>query len=207
MDLRILAFIGIAAIVTITPGADMALVTRVALGQGKHAAWLTSCGIIAGLMVWGMASAVGISALLTASATFYTILKWGGAIYLIILGIQALIARTPVENAPEQSASLPLKRANAFWRGLLNNLLNPKIGVFYTALLPQFIAPGQSVFLMSILLAAIHGILGIAWLLSYSAIVVKAGDLFRQPKIRRTMERITGVVLVGLGLRIATEQR
>jgi threonine/homoserine/homoserine lactone efflux protein len=206
MDARLLAFIGIAALITITPGADMALVTRVALAQGKRAAWLTSCGIVSGLLVWGVASAAGISALLSASATLYTLLRLAGAAYLIVLGVQALIARAPAHGATAEASSPSLHGAGAYGRGLLNNLLNPKIGVFYTAFLPQFIAPGQPVFLMSVALAAIHAVLGIIWLLCYATILTRVGDLFRRPRIRRAMEGITGVVLVGLGLRLATEQ-
>jgi threonine/homoserine/homoserine lactone efflux protein len=207
MDARLLAFIGIAALITITPGADMALVTRVALAQGKRAAWLTSCGIVSGLLVWGVASAAGISALLSASAALYTILRLAGAAYLIVLGVQALIARAPAHGATAETSSPSLHGASAYGRGLLNNLLNPKIGVFYTAFLPQFIAPGQPVFPMSVALAAIHAVLGIAWLLCYATLLTRVGDLFRRPRIRRGMECVTGVVLVGLGLRLATEQR
>jgi threonine/homoserine/homoserine lactone efflux protein len=207
VDARLLAFIGIATIITITPGADMALVARVALTDGKRAAWLTSFGIVSGLLVWGVASAAGISTLLNASATLYTILRLAGAAYLILLGVQALIARAPAQDAPAGTTPSAQRRTSTFGRGLLSNLLNPKIGVFYTAFLPQFIAPGQPAFLMSILLAAIHALIGIAWLLVYATILTKAGDLFRRPRIRLAMERITGVVLVGLGLRLATEQR
>lgn len=208
MDARLLAFIGIATIITITPGADMALVTRVALAQGKSAAWLTSLGVVTGLLVWGVASAAGIAALLNASATLYTILRLAGAAYLIFLGLQALFSRSSSHSpSSTEIAPPPPNRAGAYARGLLNNLLNPKIGVFYTAFLPQFIAPGQPVFLMSVTLAAVHAALGILWLFFYASLITRAGDLFRRPRIRRAMECVTGIVLVGLGLRLATEQR
>ena len=207
MDGRLLTFIGIAAVITITPGADMALVTRVALARGRRPAWLASCGIVSGLLVWGAASAAGISALLAASATLFTILKLAGAAYLIILGVQALVARKPAPGAEPARAPDVGSPAGTYGQGLVNNLLNPKIGVFYTAFLPQFIAPGQPIFLTSVALAAIHATLGIVWLLSYATIITRAGDVFRRPAIRRTMERVTGIVLIGLGLRLVTEQR
>jgi threonine/homoserine/homoserine lactone efflux protein len=215
MDARLLAFVGIATVITITPGADMALVTRVALGRGRTAAWLTSLGVVSGLLLWGVASAAGISALLSASATLYTILKLAGAAYLIFLGVQALLTRVPTRQSNTSSASSPVVkppsssrgRAGAYGQGLLNNLLNPKIGIFYTAFLPQFIAPGQPVFLTSVSLAGIHAVLGIAWLFFYAAMITKAGDFFRRPSIRTAMERITGIVLIGLGIRLVTEQR
>ncbi len=210
MDARVLAFIGIAAIITVTPGPDMALVTRMVLARGRRAACLTSCGIVSGLLVWGVASAAGIAALLSASATLYMTLRLAGAAYLIALGVRALVAPTPSRHGPAAGAvpsALPAQHAAAaYGQGLLNNLLNPKIGVFYTAFLPQFIAPGQPVFLMSVLLAAIHAVLGISWLLVYASVLTRVGDLFRRPPVLRTMERITGIVLVGFGLRLATER-
>jgi hypothetical protein len=109
--------------------------------------------------------------------------------------------------ATAPTSSPPQHGASAFGRGLLNNLLNPKIGVFYSAFLPPFIAPGQPVFVMSVALAAIHAVLGITWLLFYATIMTKAGDLFRRPRIRRALECVTGIVLVGLGLRRASALR
>jgi threonine/homoserine/homoserine lactone efflux protein len=209
MDTRLLAFIGIAAIITLAQGPDMALVTRMALARGKSAAWLTSCGIVTGLLVWGVASSAGIAALLNASATLYTILRLAGAAYLIVLGLQALLSHTPAPDPIAAPSSSPSHRSGiiAYGQGLLNNLLNPKIGVFYTAFLPQFIAPGQPFFLMAVVLAAIHAVLGIAWLFLNATLVTRASDILRRQRIRRAMERITGVVLLALGLRLAIEQR
>lgn len=204
MDSRLLAFLGIAIVLTLTPGADMALVARIALNRGRKAAWLTSLGIISGLFVWGIASAIGIAALLNASAMLYTIFRFAGAAYLIWLGIQAFMTHRTTQASP---LSFLISNAGAYRQGLINNLLNPKIGVFYTTFLPQFIAPGQPVFLTSVLLSALHGLLGIVWLTSYAAILAKFGEIFRRPAIQHTLERITGVVLIGLGLRLAFEQK
>jgi threonine/homoserine/homoserine lactone efflux protein len=125
----------------------------------------------------------------------------------VVLGLQALIRHTPRDAGSIRTAPLPQPGVSSYGRGLLNNLLNPKIGVFYSAFLPQFIAPGQPVFLMSVTLASIHAVLGILWLLLYATVLIKLGDLVRRPQIHQAMERITGVVLIGLGLRLATEQR
>ena len=205
MEARLLAFLGIAMVITVTPGPDMALVTRVVFGRGRAAAWLTSLGVVSGHLLWGLASAIGVAAVLNASATLYTILRLIGAAYLIWLGGQALFShRTGHE---ETAAPLETNKVGAYRQGLINDLLNPKIGAFYTTLLPQFIGPGQPVFLTSILLAALFALIVTIWLAIYVLILAKAGKIFRRPAVRRTMERITGVVLVGLGIRLALEQR
>lgn len=213
MDAKILAFTGVAALLTITPGADMALVTRVALRYGRRTALLTNFGIVVGLFFWGVASALGVAAIFNTSATAFTALKLVGAAYLIFLGGQAiwqtLSRKSGVEGESyrtlEGNPALPGKAA--FRQGLLNNLLNPKIGVFYTTFLPQFISSGDSVFVKSVLLTFIHIGLTLVWLWAYAAFVVKSGDWLRRPAVRNTLERITGVVLIGLGVRLALEKQ
>jgi|SRR5215472_3296417 len=204
MEARLLAFLGIAVVLTVTPGPDMALVARVVFGRGRAAAWFTSLGVVTGHLLWGLASALGVAAILNASATLYTILRLLGAAYLIWLGVQALFARAA--NHQEAVAPLVTNKVGAYRQGLINDLLNPKIGAFYTTLLPQFIGPGQPVFLTSILLAALFALIVATWLAIYILILAKAGQIFRRPVIRRAMERITGVVLVGLGIRLALER-
>jgi len=205
MEARLLAFLGIATVLTVTPGPDMALVARVVFGRGRAAAWLTSLGVVSGHLLWGLASAIGVAAVLNASATLYTILRLIGAAYLIWLGVQALFSHST--QLEETTAPLETNKVGAYRQGLINDLLNPKIGAFYTTLLPQFIGPGQPVFLTSILLAALFALIVTIWLAIYVLILAKAGKIFRRPAVRRTMERITGVVLVGLGIRLALEQR
>jgi threonine/homoserine/homoserine lactone efflux protein len=205
MEARLLAFIGIAMVITVTPGPDMALVARVVFGRGRAAAWLTSLGVVSGHLLWGVASSLGIAAVLSASATLYTILRLAGAAYLIWLGVRALLSRSAAQE--ERTSPPSLNRVGAYRQGLINDLLNPKIGVFYTTILPQFIAPGQPVFLTSIILAALLALIVAIWLSIYIVILAKAGELFRRPLVRQVMERITGVVLIGLGIRLAVEQR
>ncbi len=205
MEARLLAFLGIATVITVTPGPDMALVARVVFGRGRAAAWFTSLGVVSGHLLWGLASAIGVAAVLNASATLYTILRLIGAAYLIWLGVQALFSHSTKHE--ETTAPLETNKVGAYRQGLINDLLNPKIGAFYTTLLPQFIGPGQPVFLTSILLAALFALIVTIWLAIYVLILAKAGKIFRRPAVRRTMERITGVVLVGLGIRLALEQR
>ena len=161
MDIRLLAFLGVAILLTITPGPDFVLVTRMGLTHGRTAAWLTSLGVVTGHVTWGIAAGTGVAAILNTSATLYTILRLAGAAYLIWLGIHALLARDAVRETSQapMEPTLPKSRLSAYRQGLVNDLLNPKIGVFYTTLLPQFIAPGQSVLLTSILLASLFALI------------------------------------------------
>lgn len=209
MGVRLLAFLGVAIVLTITPGPDFALVTRVGLGRGRVAAWFTSLGVVTGHVTWGLAAGAGIASILHASAALYNVLRLAGAAYLVWLGIHALLARDVAPTTGEGTSATgakPVSRAAAYRQGLLNDLLNPKIGVFYTTLLPQFIAPGQPVFLTSVLLACLFALIVALWLGSYVILLDRAGALLRRRRIRLGLERVTGLVLVGLGLRVALER-
>ena len=204
----ILAFTGVAAVLTITPGIDMALVARSALTTGARATSATTLGIVAGLGVWGVVSALGVSALVAASATAFTVLKVAGAAYLVFLGSQTVWRAVRGEEgafAPAAASHGETSRAPAFRQGLLSNVLNPKIAVFYTTLLPQFVFPGDPVLVKTLLLAGIHAAMSLAWLTVYGRIVARAGDLVRRPGVRRGLEAVTGSALVGLGVALALE--
>lgn len=213
MDSRLLAFIGLAALLTVTPGADMALVTRNALANGRHAALWTALGINSGLLFWAVASGAGLAALLTASATAFTALKLAGAAYLLLLGIRTILQTrtrhaTGDGNTPDTTAAyLPLGARAAYRQGLLNNMLNPKVGVFYTTFLPQFIAPGDPVLLRSLLLGGMHSVLGLTWLSCYALLVTRAGAILRSASVSRAIDRVTGTVLIAFGLRLAITSR
>lgn len=216
MDSQLIAFAGVAALVTVTPGADMALVTAVTLRSGPRAGLLAAAGISVGVLTWAVASAVGLSALLAASATAFTVVKLAGAAYLILLGVQALWqARAGAADAPtapgHDRPAPPEDGRRALLRplrqGLTTNLLNPKIAVFYTSLLPQFIRPGDPVLLRSVLLAGVHVALGMAWLAWYASVLGRLGARLRRPRVRRVLQRATGTVLVALGVRLAVHER
>lgn len=204
MEHRLFVFLGLAWLLTITPGPDMALVLRNALGGGFAAGVRTSAGIISGLCLWAAASAAGIAALLAASATAFTVLKLVGAAYLVTIGIASLLRS---RRAQALRARRPPARGGLFRQGLLTNLLNPKIGVFYTTFLPQFISPGRSAVAWTFALAAIHIGTGVVWLTFYSWLVTRAREALTAPRLRRMLDRITGTVLVGFGLRLALERR
>lgn len=191
------------ALLTISPGADMALVAKVTFQRGRSAAFVTTLGICAGLFVHATASALGLSIILATSAEAFTAVKLVGAAYLAYLGIRSLreSLRSSGPDAPAPSPS-----AAPFLQGLLSNVLNPKVAVFYLTFLPQFIDPRGNVLAQSLFLALLHAVMGVAWLTAYAYVLgrlarVVAGDTFR-----RVLERITGLVLVALGLRLAFER-
>ena len=207
MDSRLLAFIGVAALLTIAPGPDMALVLRNALRGGRPTVVPTAAGICSGLIVWGGASSLGVAALLATSAQLYEGLKLAGAVYLIVLGVLALRAAWRAGDAAEGAGNLPSRsRSSAYRQGLLTNLLNPKVGVFYATFLPQFIAPGQPVFAKSLMLACIHAAMSLAWLTIYGYGATRLASVLSRGRARQALEAATGTVLVAFGLRLAADR-
>jgi threonine/homoserine/homoserine lactone efflux protein len=205
IDGSILAFIGIAALLTVLPGADMALVAKVTLLDGKHAAFFASLGICAGLPVHAAASALGLSLILATSAGAFTAVKFAGAAYLTYLGIRTLRDSMRAIADPVVAAARTRGGVSAFAQGWLSNVLNPKVALFYLTFLPQFISPGDNVLAKSLLLAGIHGALGLIWLPLYAYAIDRLVAVMRSA--RRWLERISGAALVGLGLRLALERR
>ena len=205
LDGSILAFIGIAALLTILPGADMALVAKVTLLDGRRAAFLTSLGICAGLPVHATASALGLSLILATSAEAFTVVKFAGAAYLGYLGIRTIRDSFHAAADPAVAAARTRSGRAAFIQGWLSNVLNPKVALFYLTFLPQFISPGDNVLAKSLLLAAIHAVLGMVWLPLYAYAIDRIGAAVRGA--RRWLERVSGAALIGLGVRLAFERR
>ena len=209
MQANIPAFLGVAAFILITPGPDTALVTKNALIYGRRAGLATAFGVAAGLLVWTIASALGIAAVVHASATAYETLKLIGAAYLVWLGIQALRSAGRHATArPEAEAGVRrLDARRGFRQGLISNLANPKIAVLFTSLLPQFIGGGHRVLLPFLLLGGLFVAMTVTWLSGYALAAAKAGGLLTRPRVKAALDRVTGFVLVALGLRLATESR
>jgi threonine/homoserine/homoserine lactone efflux protein len=206
---QIAAFSLAATLVTLSPGPDMALVARRAITDGWRRASVTSAGIVTGLLVHATASALGISVILVRSATAFTVLKVVGACYLVVLGV--LTFRSARRGSPELSDPPPERvarsRRTSFVQGFLNNVLNPKPALFYLAFLPQFFEPGDPVVLLTAIFVAIHIAISIVWLVTWGWLVSGAGRVLTGPRWRAALERITGYVLVALGLRLATTSR
>jgi len=204
-------FLGISVLLILAPGQDMALVTRNTLLGERGSGVFTAVGVVTGLTVWSMASALGLAALLRASEPAFVAVKLVGAAYLVFLGSQALYGALASNRAKgaENGHAAPRKIApsSALRQGLISNLGNPKIAVFFTSFLPQFTAHGGASFFTLLLLGLIFCALTLLWLTAYATLVARAGDLLRRPRIRRAIDGLTGAVLLGFGLRLATEHR
>ncbi|WP_067223963.1 LysE family translocator [Stappia indica] len=209
----VLAFSLAAALLTLTPGLDTALVLRTAAVEGPRRAMLAGAGVSTGVLAWGLMAALGLGAVLAVSETAYTVLRIAGALYLLWLGFGMLRAALSAERAQKLAAAANAKGKGTtsgrgwFWRGLLTNLLNPKVGVFYISFLPQFTAEGVPVVAFSVGLAAIHATMGTAWFALLTLATRPVAGLLRRPAVTRTLDGLTGAVLIGFGLRLALERR
>ncbi len=225
---QLIPFLIGATLVTIVPGADMALVMRQVFVGGTALAQRTIFGNITGLIVHAIALAVGLSALLVASAEAYTVVKIAGGIYLVYLGAQSLLSAwragreraVPTGDPPSaatvdgsetsralpSSARVPSMRT-AYLQGLISTVLNPKPALLYLTFLPIFVDEARPVLPQIVFLAAIHIVMGLIWLTFYAQVIARAHQTLTRPDVRRWLEGVTGVVLIGLGLRVATEPR
>lgn len=206
----LLAFSLAATLLTITPGLDTALVLRTAAVEGGRSAFGAGMGIVSGLLVWATGTALGLGALLAVSETAYNVLRIAGVCYLFWLGGRMLWSAFAAPHAqavePSDEAHVP-RRDSWFLKGLMTNLLNPKIGVFYVSFLPQFIPPGGHVLGYSILLALIHAALTTVW---FAALILATQPLsrwLRRPGVVRALDGVTGSVLIMFGLKLAFERR
>jgi threonine/homoserine/homoserine lactone efflux protein len=218
----VVGFALVAGLMTITPGLDTALVLRAAITGGARAGYATGAGVSAGVLVWGIAAAVGVSALLTASQLAYDILRYAGAAYMVYLGVKLIWKRRPSASVAQASdilskdtvvalgspASEPTPETSLrqhFMRGFLTNLLNPKIGVFYVAVLPQFLPHDEPSALGGLVLASVHVVEGLVWfsLLILGSAVMRSQ--LQRPSVQAWTDRITGGVLIGFGMKVALD--
>lgn len=204
----LLAFGVAAALLTITPGLDTALVLRTAAVEGPRRAALAALGVVAGCLAWGAAVALGLGVLLAASSLAFTALKWAGAAYLVWLGLN-LILRPRDRFEAQADAPTTAYGAGLAWlrRGFLTNLLNPKVGVFYVSFLPQFLPQGAPAGPFIFLLAALHGVMGLAWFAALIAATRPIAGVLQRAAVVRWLDRLTGGVFLAFGVRLALERR
>lgn len=200
----LLSFAVVAGLLTITPGLDTALVLRSAVAQGPRHGFATALGINAGVLAWGAGAAVGVSALLTASTVAFTVLKVAGAGYMVWLGVRMIRAAlaAPGSAGGSDGPAAPEGCWAAWRRGLATNLVNPKIGAFYVAVLPQFVPEGTSPLTAGLLLALVHNLEGLVW---FAVLIIGASRVravLQRRSARRAVDALTGTVLIGFGLRL-----
>lgn len=205
----ILGFAVVAGLLTLVPGLDTSLVLRASLARTRPYAWATALGIATGAMSWGVAAAAGISALLAASEVAYRLLTTAGAAYMLVLG--AVLIWKAVQRGGATAGREPdaAPQRTSPWRGYLvgvgTNLLNPKVGVFYIATIPQFLPPGSSPLLMGAALAAVHGALTLLWF----GLVIFGGSRAQRaltnPGALTAIDCVTGLVLIGFGVTLLAD--
>ena len=220
---HLVAFAVVAVLAVMTPGPDFAIVARASLAGGRRAGVLATLGIGSGLLVHASAAAAGLSVIIAASATAFTVVKLAGAVYLLILGIGALRSALRRRRAadPDMAAaatalatpdlpgtgrrSFATARA-AYTQGLLTNVLNPKVVLFFLSLMPQFIPAGASVVVWTSLLTAILIVAALAWFGLVAVLVVQLRGVLARPRVTRVVEGTTGAIFIGLAGRLALER-
>jgi threonine/homoserine/homoserine lactone efflux protein len=201
-------FLAISALVIVIPGPDMALVARNVLRGGRRRGIATALGVFSGLVLWTLAASIGLAALLRASEPAFVALKIAGSLYLVYLGVRSLFdALRRAKKGDGRRRVREVERSTVSLRqGLVSNLGNPKIAVFFTSFLPQFVPAHHSQFFALLTLGLLFCVLTLAWLTVYSALVARAGDLLRRSSVRRALDGLTGAMLIGLGARLALER-
>jgi len=209
----LLAYLLISLVVIVTPGPDTALTIRNTLLGGRGNGIATAFGVAAGQMVWALATSAGLVAVLLASERVFEIVRLAGAAYLIWLGLQTLyrafIVGRETMSGPDGRRSVP-RRASplaGFRQGLVSNLSNPKMAAYFASALPQFAPGGQGMLSSLALLGFAFAGMTLAWLALYATAIASVGEAFRRSKLRRVIEGTMGATLIGLGARVACEQR
>jgi threonine/homoserine/homoserine lactone efflux protein len=195
-----LAFLGVSAVVIVTPGQDTALTIRNTLLGGRRNGVFTAVGVSAGQAVWALATSAGIAAVLQKSQPAFVAVKLAGAVYLVFLGVQTLVPALRSRASTPKAAP----RGRPLRQGFVSNLGNPKMAIFFTSLLPQFAT--RPSFAALLFLGVVFCLMTLAWLTAYGFAVAKAGHFLRRTRVRRALDAVTGAVLVALGLRLAAER-
>lgn len=203
----LVAFVAVSAVVICTPGQDTALTIRNTLAGGRRSGIATAGGVALGQAMWTIAASLGVVALLSASEPAFRALKLAGAAYLVYLGAQSLhAALSRTNDIQELRRGAPVTSSRALRQGVISNLGNPKMAVFFASLLPQFVPGGTTSFAWLLALGLLFCSLTLGWLTLYAVAVARIRRLLAGP-LRRTLDAATGVVLIMLGVRLAAEQR
>ncbi len=207
----VLAFVPASALLVVAPGPDTLLVLRNSARGGRRAGLATAAGTVTGLLVWAAAAALGLAALVRASEIGYSLVRWCGAAYLVILGTQLLWRGRREQADGREADAVPgpaaRRRLADYLTGIGTNLFNPKVGIFFVSFLPVFIPKGAPVAPTSLLLGGVFLTEGLLWLTTIVLLGERLSAIIAAPRVRRRVERLTGLVMVGFGVRLAIEQR
>ena len=205
MAVALLTFLAAATLIIVAPGPDTLLVTRNVFRRGRRGGLVTAAGTVTGLALWSVAAALGLSALLAASRVGYDVVRVAGGLYLVWLGVQSLRSQGAGPVVSTEAPPMPMHRA--YLSGVLSNLLNPKIGVFFVTFLPGFVPSGAPVGSTAALLGALFVVETALWLVVLVWLVGRGSGWLTRRGVRRWLDRATGVVLIGFGIRVAAEVR
>jgi threonine/homoserine/homoserine lactone efflux protein len=206
MMTSVVAFVGAAFLIAMVPGPSTVVILRRAVVNGRRTGMATVLGNECGVLLWGLAAAFGLSALLLASQVAYDVIRIAGAAVLVWMGARALWQARRAgqsDEGPAETAAVSLRRA--YWQGLVTNFANPKAGVFAVSFLPQFVPHGAPVLPTLLAFSVIWAVVDLIWYLPLVRLAGRVGGVLQRQSVRRRMEQVSGAVLVGLGVRLATE--
>lgn len=208
MPAHLFVYVGVVVAIALLPGPDTAVVTKNALVHGRDAALGSAIGVNIGLSVWTLATALGVAAILRSSATVYDALKLLGALYLIWIGARTLwdSRRRRGDTSAEAASGRVIDGRGGFLQGVISNLANPKVGIFFTSLLPQFVSPHSSALLQMLMLGGIFIAFNVLWMCSYALAAVRLSHVLSRRRVKAAIDRVSGLVLVGVGISLATER-
>ena len=207
MPVHLLVYVGIVVAIVLLPGPDTAVVTKNALVHGREAALGSALGSNVGVSIWTLATALGVAAVLRSSATVYDALKLVGALYLVWIGVRTLWdSRRGGDKQAGGAARRVVDARGGFRQGLMTDLANPKVGIFFTSLLPQFVSPHGSALLQMLILGAIYIAFSLVWMCGYALAAVRLSHVLSRARVKAGIDRFSGLVLVGVGIRLAIER-
>src|SRR5260370_17051530 len=206
VDGRLIAWVALSSLLIASLGPDTGLIIRNALAAGPRASTLFAIGVAVGILAWARAATLGIGVLVERSAGALTGLKLGGGAYLCYLGVRSLVTKSQDDPKVLPGARTGLGDRNAWGQGLFSNLLNPKTGAFFVTVMPQFIVPGDPAIRL-VLMVATFEVMLLAWLIAYGHVVSRLGRSGLGWRVQHVMTRLTGIVLIGLGARLAFARR
>jgi threonine/homoserine/homoserine lactone efflux protein len=207
VPVHLLVYVGIVVAIVLLPGPDTAVVTKNALVHGRDAALGSALGSNVGVSIWTLATALGVAAVLKSSATVYDALKLIGALYLVWIGIRTLWDSRRAGDAGGRARPVRVVDARGgFRQGLMTDLANPKVGIFFTSLLPQFVSPHGSALIQMLILGAIYIAFSLVWMCGYALAAVRLSHVLSRARVKAGIDRFSGLVLVGVGIRLAIER-